>query len=281
MRSNSIAFCSLVGTLVALAAPAPVAAQPDPFNIPPGPRHLDLSGSTGILLSTDWSDLVLLGSVSPISGALEQVLVRDLQVDPGPVFDVALTYWEGRYGFRARAGYGNSCLGVGRACSDFSLRTDGNTVDVDQYVYDIGGAIGLIDYRPGRLVWPYFFFGFGGVTYNLDRTVSPPLNLIERAPSAGTPPQVVVARQPDPLLIAIDELGIETQFAFHFGVGSDFRVPVGGGSLGVRLEVSDHLHGSPIDIDVADPITGVQTRLDFGTVHNLRAAAGIVVHFGR
>ena len=63
-----------------VVTPAVAVAQLDQFNIPPGPRRVDVSGSGGFLLSTDWSDLVLLGSVSPVGGALEQLLVRDLVV---------------------------------------------------------------------------------------------------------------------------------------------------------------------------------------------------------
>ena len=62
------------------------------------------------------------------------------------------------------------------------------------------------------------------------------------------------------------------------------RVPVAGGSIGVRLELSDHVHRSPVDIEIANldsfrPASDV--HVDFGFVHNLRAAAGLVVQFGR
>jgi hypothetical protein len=46
------------------------------------PPRVDLSASTGLLMPTDWSDLVLLGSLCSASG----VLVRDLQVEPRTVF---------------------------------------------------------------------------------------------------------------------------------------------------------------------------------------------------
>src|SRR5688500_2303777 len=128
--------------LVVLAA-APVEAQrlrlDDP---PPGPPRVDISGSGGFLMSTDWSDLVLLGSVSPVAGALQQVLVRDLTVDPGPVYDGTVTYWRGRYGFRAHTGFARSCIAVGRSCSEIASLVDGTgKVHVKSYAYDVGGAI--------------------------------------------------------------------------------------------------------------------------------------------
>src|SRR5688572_11962147 len=137
--------------LLSLAS-APVEAQPlrldDP---PPGPPRVDISGSGGLLMSTDWSDLVLLGSVSPAVGALEQVLVRDLTVDPGPVYDGTITYWRGRYGFRAHAGFARSCVATGRSCGDLASPVDGTgRVHVKSYAYDVGGAIGLMEYKAAR-----------------------------------------------------------------------------------------------------------------------------------
>jgi hypothetical protein len=227
---------------------------------------------------------VLLGSVSPVGGALEQLLVRDLVVDPGPVFDTTVTYWEGRYGMRVHGGFARSCLAVGRRCGDLAALSEGGSeVDVDTFVYDVGGAVGLLDYRPDAWVWPYAFLGVGGITYNLERSVSPPLTFIERRRTVNG--QTVVLRDdPDQLLIAIDELGVETKLALNVGVGTDFRIPLGGASLGVRLEVSDHVHRSPIHIQVLDVerFTSARgTRIDFGYVHNLRVAAGFVIQVGR
>jgi hypothetical protein len=277
---------SLLAALVvfAMLVPSPAAAQRLTLNEPPpGPPRLDLSGSGGLLLSSDWSDLVLLGSVSPVGGALEQVLVRDLVVDPGPVYDGTITYWEGRYGFRAHAGFAKSCLAVGRHCGDIaSVTAESGTVKVKNYSYDIGGAVGLLNHRPGRWVWPYAFVGVGGVTYDLDRTVGPPLTFIERRP-AGNGPAAVITRDPDPLIISIDELGVETRLAFNVGFGTDFRIPMGPAGLGVRFELSDHVHESPINLQVSalDAFRRDDVDLDFGLVHNLRAAVGVVLHFGR
>jgi opacity protein-like surface antigen len=250
---------------------------------PPGPPRVDISATGGWLLSSDWSDTVLLGSVSPVTGALEQVLVRDLVVDPGPVYDGTVTYWEGRYGFRAHAGYGKSCLAVGRSCGNLAAITPGEsgTVKVKQYSYDIGGAIGFLSYDDDRWVWPYAFGGIGGVTYDLDRTVGPPLTFIQGQPSVPGGP--VVSHGPSTLLISLEELGVESRIAFHLGFGTDFRIPLGSAGLGVRVELSDSMHESPLDVEVValDAFRRSDAELDFGIVHNLRAALGVVVQFGR
>jgi hypothetical protein len=284
-------FCRPAALLVLsiglLAFPAPSTAQPsDPFNIAPGPRRVDISGSGGVLLSTDWSNLVLLGSVSPSTGALEQVLSRDLSVDPTRVLDAVVTYWEGRYGFRVHGGFARSCLTLGRTCREArSLAGASGDIDIDMWTFDVGGAIGLLDYDPQRWVSPYVFLGIGAVTYDLEQTVGPPLTFLAQPPP-GQGPDVVIGRDdPDLLLISVDELGLETRFAFNVGTGVDFRIPVGGGGIGLRLEVSDHMHRSPVEIQIATvaPDFGPSrtTRVEFGFVHNLRAAAGVVLQFGR
>lgn len=52
----------------------------------------------------------------------------------------------------------------------------------------------------------------------------------------------------------------------------------------MRLEVSDHVHRSPLDIRIHNTeafLAVPDARVDFGLVHNLRAAAGVVVQIGR
>lgn len=259
-------------------------AQLDP-RLAPGPKRVDLSGSAGFLVSSDWSDLVLLGSVSPSGGALEQLLVRDVVVDPGAVFDATVTYWEGRFGFRAHGGFARSCLAVGARCGrPAALLGANNSIGLDAYMYDIGGAIGLREYQPSAWVWPYVFFGWGGVTYRLDERVSPPLTFIERRRAADGAP-VVVRDRSDQLVVAIDELETESQLGLNVGVGADLRVPLGSAGLGVRFEASDNIHRSPLAVRVVDvervSASGSEHRLDFGPVHNLRVAAGVVVQLGR
>ena len=274
----------LLLSVVLSCAPRTAVAQWDPFNPPRESKHVDVSGSAGMRLSTDWSDLVLLGTVSPATGVLEQVLARDLVFVPGPVFDATVMYWEGRYGFRAHGGFSRRCLAVGRRCGSIPT-LNGSTrgsVDVDASYYDFGGAIGLIDYRQNPWVWPYAFFGLGGVTYDIKESLSPPLQLfIERRPPA-TPDITITNDRRAPLLIAVNELGLETKFAVNFGIGTDMRVPLGAAGIGLRLELSDNIHESPLNIQVtelntvADNVVQGNARL----VHNLRASAGLVFHFG-
>jgi len=263
--------------------PAAVAAQDwsmpwsDPRDRPP---RVDLSASAGLLMPTDWSDLVLLGSVSSASGVLEQVLVRDLHVEPGTVFGAAATYWRGRYGFRAHGARSKSSLAIGG--DEF------RSVDLNTWFYDARGAVGLIDYTPRRWVWPYVFFGFGGITYDLARTVSPPLlTFIERGPSRSDERRdiVIVEENGRQFLLAVDELKLETVFAFNFGAGTDFRIPLGPAGIGLRLEVSDHVAPSPLGLHIHElsrfGVPASDTAVRFGRVHHLRAAAGLVIQIGR
>ena len=269
--------------------PTDAAAQRDPFTPPIAPTHVDISGSVGRQMSTDWSDLVLLGSVSPATGALEQVLARDMIVEPDTTFNGTVTYWEGRYGFRVHGAYSESCVAFGRHCGARAGPTTGlpvgNSVDVKITSVDIGGSVGLLDYRPNRWVLPYVFLGIGAVAYDLDQSITPQLNLfIERRGTASA--QELEIRTQDRLnIIAIDELGLETKFAFHFGVGTDLRVPLGPAGFGLRFEASDQIHASPLKIRV-DDVDGRNFGrdggdIDFAPVHNLRASVGVVIYIGR
>jgi hypothetical protein len=280
--------CLLV---LALLSPVTATAQnwnepwADPYDRPP---RVDVSGSAGFLVPTDWSDLVLLGSISSVSGVLEQVLVRDVRVEPSTVYDGYATYWRGNYGFRVHGGFSSGSLVIGDTPIFGDERT---TVDVETWMYDVRGAIGLIDYKPSRWVWPYAFVGFGGITYNLSRTVSPPLlTFIERAPprrnGRNERGDIIVAEDDgNQFVLAVDELGLETVFAVNFGVGTDFRVPLGPVGLGLRFEVSDHVSPSPLRLSILQTGPGggfsSQTDVGFGFVHHLRASAGLVIYLGR
>src|SRR5918996_2554290 len=90
MRTRRTPLCTVIA--LAFLVPAPVLAQADLSAVYPGPKRLDISVAGGFRMSTDWSDLVLLGAVSPATGALEQVLTRELVVRPGTVFDAVATY---------------------------------------------------------------------------------------------------------------------------------------------------------------------------------------------
>ena len=253
----------------------------DPMDRPP---RVDLSASAGLLVPSDWSDLVILGSLSSATGALEQLLVRDVRVKPGSVFGGSATYWRGRYGFRAHGSFSDSTLTLG----DSFQPADGSlSVDVDTWMYDVRGAVGLIEYAPTRLAWPYVFVGLGGITYNLSQTVSPPLlSFVERPPAGGgAQDRLIIEDAGRQFVVAVDELGLETVFALNFGVGTDFRIPVGAGGVGLRLELTDHVAPSPLRLRIRELGTsgGLNTAdaVDFGVVHHLRLAAGVVLQFGR
>jgi hypothetical protein len=276
---------SIVAMLTcALSVPASAQTLPEPWADPyDQPGRVDLSFSVGAFLPTDWSDLVVLGSMSPSTGVLEQVLVRDMHVNSDTQMDGAITYWRGRYGFRVQAGLAQSSVTIG---GPFAGADDDMTIDMDTWLYDVRGAIGLVEYAPQRRVWPYGFFGFGGITYDLDRPIRPSLmTFIERPPVSGGPPTIIVQDDNEQLLLAVDQLKTESVFTVSYGIGTDVRVPVAGGGIGLRFELSDQVAQSPVGLRIAEvrhthPLaadTGVQFRL----VHHFRAAVGIVVQVGR
>ncbi len=277
-------FVTLI--LLPAAARAQDWSQPwaDPQDRPP---HVDVSASAGLLMPTGWSNLVLLGSVSSATGILEQVLTRDLRVEPKTQYNGAATYWVSRYGLRTHLGYSRSSLTIGGTPLGTSQSPlEGSaSVSIDTWLYDIGASIGFVDYRPEKLVWPYGFFGFGGVTYNPKTPVSPPLNFIERNPTLPPNTVIVIRDSSRQFLLAVDELGVETEFAFNFGIGTDFRLPIGPAGLGIRLEASDHVANSPVGLRVAELSTtgglGPDDRVQFGLVHHLSATIGVVVHLRR
>ncbi|MGH8636366.1 MAG: hypothetical protein ACREUZ_04435, partial [Burkholderiales bacterium] len=163
--------------------------------------------------------------------------------------------------------------------------TDLTATRVNTLFYDVRGAFSLIDYAPDRWALPYAFVGFGGITYDLSRPVSPPLlTFIERSP-VGRPDVVIAEDDGRHFLLAVDELSLETVLAVNFGVGTDFRVPMGGGSVGIRLEISDNVARSPVTVRIREfgPFGGLVSGSDvrFGNVHHFRAMAGVVVQVGK
>ena len=291
MRHAPLAFISLV--VLALVPASSIAqdwSQPwaDPQDRPP---RVDISASAGFLMPTRWTDLVLLGSISPAPGILEQVFTRGMSVQPDKEYAAAATYWIARYGFRAQAGYSRSSLTIGGAPlpgeSPSASASNTTSVGIETWLYDIRGAIGFLDYAPSRTVWPYGFVGIGGITYNLKRTVSPPLTFIESGTnrSAPRPDTIVVVDGGRQFLVSIGELKTDSVFAFNVGLGTDFRVPLGAGGLGVRLEIADHIAPSPLvinlrELSTAGPFAPVDD-VRFRVVHHLSATAGLVVQIGR
>jgi hypothetical protein len=262
----------------------------DPVDRPP---RVDVSASAGFLMATRWSDLVLFGSATPASGALEQVLSRDVRVEPDTALAGAATYWRARYGFRAQAGLSRSSLNISRpplldSASPASADAGGDTsVAIDTWLYEVAGLIGFVDYEPSRRVWPYGFVGLGGLTYHLDKTIAPPLAFVERAPSrpGGAGDTILIVNDGRQFLLTTNALSTETVFAVNFGVGTDFRIPLGKGGVAVRLEIADRLAPSPLALRVEElssfgtvPFdTGVRYRV----VHHLSATAGLVLQIGR
>lgn len=257
----------------------------DPRDRPP---RFDVSLTAGMAAPSDWSDLVLLGSVSSVAGAFEQVLVRDVRVEPDALFGGSFSYWRDRYGFRAGATLSRSSLTIGGTSLDAANPgRDVLSANVNTWSYDVRGVISLIKYEPARPALPYVFFGFGGITYDLEHTITPPLlTFIQQPGNVVGEGGIIVHDDGDrQFLLAVDELGIETVPAFSFGFGSDFRVPFGGGALGLRVEISDHISPSPLRVRVRElnAFGGLTNddAVDFGTVHELRALAGLVVQIGK
>jgi hypothetical protein len=290
-------FSAIPFVLALTLLPAPAFAQDwsqpwaDSEDRPP---RIDFSASSGFLMPTRWSDVVLFGSLSPGLGALEQVLTRDVHVEPDTQFTATTTFWRGRYGFRARGGFSRSSLTISgvpitgllsSTPGDFSA--DVTSVGVDTWLYDVGGAIGFVDYAPSRRVWPYGFFGLGGITYDLKTTIAPPLTFIQHEASvpAGTNTRIIVVNDGRQFLLTTNALSTETVFAANIGLGVDFRIPHKAGGVALRVEIADHLAGSPLALRVeelspfgAGPSdTGVRYRL----VHHLSATIGLVVQLGR
>ena len=290
MRCAWLRRLSCLGGLLLLPAVAAAQDWDQPWSDSRDrPPRVDVSVSAGVLVPTDWSDLVLLGSISSVSGILEQALVRDLSIEADSVFSGAFTYWRGKYGFRAQAGLSRSSLVIGGSSLD-GLTPPGDqdpfSADIDTWFYDVRGAIGLVEYSPGRRIWPYAFVGLGGITYDLDRPVSPPLlTFIERGPTRPVGDIVIVEDDGTQFIVAVDELRTETVLALNFGVGTDFRIPFGPAGIGLRLELSDHVAHSPVGLRIREltPFGGLasDSTVHFGRVHHLRASVGLIVQVGR
>ena len=281
MRPEARRVAAWLATLAAIAAPGDTAAQTGLSRLDPGPGRIDLSASVGALEPTAWGDLVLLETLTA-GGINERILAREITLEPTEVIDATVTYWEGRYGFRVHGGFAQTCLAFGGRCEGpASGAIQSSSVDVDIWTADIGGSIGLRPYRSGTIVWPFAFFGVGAVSYRFDQPIAPPLTSTSLA--LGDAPILVVGRGgPEQSVIVLEELNRETTFALTLGIGTDVRLPIGPVSVGLRLEGSDQIHPSPVDVRVTR-ISGFgrDVRFTFGWVHNLRASAGLVVTFGR
>ena len=294
MRHATLAVVAFVVALT--MRPATVAAQDwsqpwaDPLD---RPARVDISVSGGVLMPTRWSDLVLLGSGTPAGGVLEQVLTRDIHVEPDTEFTAAATYWRSRYGLRVRGGFSRSSVSIGAVpLAGVSLSTPpanavgaASSIGIDTWLYDLGLSIGFLEYEPRRVVWPYGFFGVGGITYDLKQAIAPPLAFLEQPPSAPPANTIIVTDDGHQFLLTTNTLSTETVFAFNLGLGTDFRIPLKSGGVALRLEVADHIAGSPLAFRVEELSSFGTVPIDTGSryrlVHHLSATAGVVVQIGR
>jgi hypothetical protein len=283
MRQATRVLIRLAFALALLPAPALGQDWSQPWaDSEDRPPHVDLSLSAGILSLTRWSDLVLLGSISPTSGVLEQIVAQDLHVKPATELTAAATYWRGRYGLRGQAGFSHSSLRIGNTTGEVT------SVGMDTWLYDLRGVVGFDDYRPSRLIWPYGFIGFGGVTYNLKKSVIPSLTFIDQGPGrrdASGQTVIIIAGDGRQFLITTNALSTETVFAVNFGAGTDFRLPLGPGGVALRLEASDHVAPSPLALRIQElsPVGALasDTGLRYRLVHHLSATVGLVVQIRR
>ena len=294
MRHATLAVVAFV--VASTMRPATTAAQDwsqpwaDPLD---RPARVDISVSGGVLMPTRWSDLVLLGSGTPAAGVLEQVLTRDIHVEPDTEFTAAATYWRSRYGLRVRGGFSRSSVSIAAVpLASVSPSTPpahvggaASSVGIDTWLYDLGLSIGFLEYEPKRVVWPYGFFGVGGITYDLKQAIAPPLAFLEHPPSAPLADTIIVTDNGHQFLLTTNTLSTETVFAFNLGLGTDFRIPLKSGGVALRLEVADHIAGSPLAFRVEELSSFGTVPIDTGSryrlVHHLSATAGVVVQIGR
>lgn len=311
-----ITLLATAGLAAAVATPFGAAELPaqQPFPTvdtataapPVGHRRVDVTVAGGMFGSSDWSDLVILG-VQDAGAFFERALIQDVAVSAGPLAEVAVTYWRGRYGVRAHGGFSRSCMSVGPGCpadavpqaARDTLGITGDADRVDTWLYDVSAVVGLRAYRPGLAVWPYVFAGAGGVTYRPGdalHTVMPSFVAFGGRGGRLRPDddgELVV----DPIrglgggttfLVAADQPGFETVLAGVAGIGATLRIPTGAGGLGVSFELADHVVDSPLDarlialrrdfgldffgLDVDEETQEIE--LDFGLVHNIRLTVG-------
>jgi len=294
MRHATLAVVAFV--VASTMRPATTAAQDwsqpwaDPLD---RPARVDISVSGGVLMPTRWSDLVLLGSGTPAAGVLEQVLTRDIHVEPDTEFTAAATYWRSRYGLRVRGGFSRSSVSIAAvplasgspSTPPANVGGAASSVGIDTWLYDLGLSIGFLEYEPKRVVWPYGFFGVGGITYDLKQAIAPPLAFLEHPPSAPPADTIIVTDNGHQFLLTTNTLSTETVFAFNLGLGTDFRIPLKSGGVALRLEVADHIAGSPLAFRVEELSSFGTVPIDTGSryrlVHHLSATAGVVVQIGR
>ncbi len=289
---SMFAVAALAGGLVAGWAGGLRAQDPEEeFDNPyvGQPKSLSFEALGGTYWSSPWNDLVLLGSVSS-RGAVEQVLLRQVQVHPGPLFGGSVTYRRGRGGFRVEAAYSRSCLEMAGSCdpaqqgSATQIPLPGH-IDVNTWMANVGAEVSLIPIRGGEWARPFLLLGAGAVVYDPQGSAAQLLPQFLAFPggTASTSGSEVTVDFPGAGTVVADVrgAGLQTVFAGVIGVGTDVRVPIGNGGFGLRLQAVDHVANSPMRVAIlqggvraAQPAT-----FNFGAIQNIRLTAGVVVDF--
>lgn len=252
------------------------------------PRSLSVAVMGGTYWSTPWSDLVVLGTITG-RGAVEQVLLRQVQVNPGPMVGASLTYRRGRAGARIQAAYSHSCLAIAGSCDPASFATGSQIpqpqqrINVRTWMADVDGEVSLVPARSGQWARPYLLVGAGGVVYDPAGTAAQllPQFLDYGSGTARTAGSEVTVDFPDAGQVVVDVqgAGLQTVFSVVLGAGTDLRVPIRNGGFGLRFQVADHIAASPLRVRVARGLGNQLSDLNFGAIHNIRLSAGAVVDF--
>ncbi len=251
------------------------------------PRSLSLEAFGGTYWSSPWNDLVLLGALSS-RNAVEQVLLRQVQVHPAALYGGSVTYRRGRGGFRVQAAYSRSCLEMAGSCdpaqqgSQTQVPLPGH-IDVNTWMADVDAEVSLVPIHGGEWIRPYVLLGAGGVVYDPRGNAAQLLPQFLQFPggtATTTGNEVTVSFPGSGTVVAdVHGAGLQTVFAGVLGLGTDVRVPVGNGGFGIRVQVADHIAASPMKVAVLQAGNVQPASFDFGSIQNIRLTAGVVLDF--
>ena len=251
------------------------------------PKSLSLSATAGEYWSSPWNDLVLLGSIST-QNAIEQVLLRQVQVSPARLYGGSITYRRGRAGARLQVGYSKSCLEIAGSCDPGAQGSPTQLplprrIDVKTWTADVEGEVGLVPGNGSRWARPFLLVGGGAVAYRPSGRAADLLPQFLEFPggTASTSGTNVFVQFPGAGQIVADVqgAGLQTVFAAVLGVGTDLRVPIGNGGFGVRIQAADHIAGSPMHVRILQGGNTTPATFDFGAIHNYELSVGGVIDF--
>lgn len=292
---------ALVGLVALGVGAAPAQGQERGAATDPAPR-LSISLAGGAFVSSDWSDLVLVGGDAATTDRLGRVLLPDLAAGAGPLGELSVTYWRDRLGVRFHAGYARSCVASGPGCASETFAPPGSSVfdvpagqdGLDVWLLDAAAVMELE--TPFRSFRPYLLLGGGITVYDPDdgvRAITP--GFVELGGRTGRivfddDGDVVVVEE-GPVLARINRPGFEVLPSLVAGIGTEFRLPLRAGGVGLRLEVSDNIGRSPLQVSLTrlesdfgfdffddsddEEDDEDEVEFDFGIVHNLRATVGV------